>query len=74
MTNDKSRRCWRRANRAKTIEAIDKPRAAISHEFVMARYANATRDEIEERMKRMRALKTMWNGRDIPIDVLKDFD
>jgi len=40
----------------------------------MARYANATRDEIEERMKRMRALKTMWNGRDIPIDVLKDFD
>ena len=64
---------WRRANRANKIGAIDEPRLAISHELVGNIFARATREEIQERIKRMHALKIMWRG-DIPRYVLREFD
>jgi len=64
---------WRRANRANKIGAIDEPRLAISHELVGRIFARATREEIQERIKRMHALKIMWRG-DIPRNVLRNFD
>lgn len=55
------------------IGAIDMPRSNISPEFIMARYARASREQIDERKKRMHALKVLWRG-NIPRDVLRDFD
>ncbi len=68
-----SRQRWRRSNRAKKIGALDEPIAAIAPEFVMNRFARATREEIKERTKRMHALKIIWCG-DIPLKVLREFD